>query len=118
MPETHIVHLLYYAAAIAVVVWLYFAVRCTIYCCRHDSYIRKNFPDLSKAGSDTIFNGNWNSIHIYEKILSSRTAPDEHISLLRRKIRPYWFGVFVSLTVLPGGFFVLLLLTLILKSEI
>jgi hypothetical protein len=118
MQETNIITPFLYCAAIIVAgIWFFFAARYAIFCYKHDSYIKKHFPNLARQESVSIFGGNWNGIRVFEKIFST-TAPDENVSLMRRKIRRSWFGVLLSLSVMPGGFFVLLLLTLILKSEL
>lgn len=97
--------------AIVVITWLFFALRAFILSHKHDSYIEKNFPELSKTESLSMFSANWNVESAVINIFSStKTAPDKYTSIMRRKIRHSIYGIFLSMTVLPFGLYALLVL--------
>jgi hypothetical protein len=97
--------------AIVVITWLSFALRAFILSYKHDSYIEKNFPELSKTESLSVFSANWDVGSVVMNIFSStKTAPDEYASIMRMKIRHSIYGIFLSMTVLPFGLYALLVL--------
>jgi hypothetical protein len=96
--------------------WLFFVIMSYVLAYKHDSYVKKHFPKLAKTESVSVFGGNWNGISSVMNIFSStKTAPDEYVSIMRRKIRYSLFGMFLSITLLPFGGFMLLLLVLALR---
>ena len=101
---------LFSGAIIVGVTWFFFAIRNYIFAYKHDSYLKKQYPELSKKESVSPFGGNWWGISILKNVFSSETAPDEYTSLMRKKIRHSWFGMLLSLTLLPMGLFLLLVL--------
>jgi hypothetical protein len=90
---------------------LTFAIWSMILSYKHDSYIKKNFPELSKTESLSVFGDNWEVASVFMNIFSSsKPAPDEYVSNMRRKIRHSIYCIFLSMTVLPFGLYALLVL--------
>jgi len=105
-----------FVAAIVVVAWLTFVLRATILSYRHDKYIEKNFPEISKTETLSVFAANWElGSSLMNTFSSTKAAPDEYVSIMRRKIRYSIYGIFLSMTVLPIGLFVLLVFFLALR---
>ena len=101
---------------VVAVMWFFFVIRYFVLGYKHDSYLEKNYPDISKTESLSIFGLNHDVFSICMNILSStKAAPDEYISIIRRKMRYSILGVLLSLTVVPIGLFALLVLFLALR---
>ena len=101
---------------VVVVMWFFFVIRYFVLGYKHDSYIEKHFPELTKTESLSIFGINHDVFSICMNILSStKAAPDEYVSVMRRKIRYSILGALLSLTVVPIGLFALLVLFLALR---
>lgn len=103
-------------AAVVVVTWFFYVIRYIVLCYKHDSYIKKNFPELSKTESLSVFGDNWDVASVFINIFSStKAAPDEHVPIMRRKIRYSIYGIFLSMSVLPIGLWILIELFLALR---
>ena len=107
---------LFIGAIIVLVTWFFFGISNYILAYKHDSYIKKKFPELYKVETVSPFGGNWNGIRSLRNIFSSESAPDEYISIMRRKIRYCLYGMFLSLSLLPMGLFFLLVIYMALKN--
>ncbi len=102
--------------AVAGVAWLFFVIRYFVLSHKHDSYIEKNFPELSETESLSVFGRNRNVFSVHMNTLSSTKAtPDEYVSIIRRKIRYSLLGAFLSISLVPVGLIGLLVLFLAMR---
>jgi hypothetical protein len=103
-------------AAVVFVTWSFFVIWYIVLSYKHDLYIEKNFPELTEMESLSIFGRNRNLVNVCMNIFSSnKAAPDEYVSIIRKKIRYSLLGAFSSMTVLPFGLFIFLVLILALR---
>ena len=80
----------------------------------HDA--EKKFPELSKTESLSIFGDNWDVASVFMNIFSStKASPDEYVANMRRNIRYSFYCIFLSMTVLPIGLFIILVFFLALR---
>jgi hypothetical protein len=100
------------AAAIVVAAWFFFVIRYHVLCWKHDTYLNKHFPELSKTDSFCFFVGSASHLKVLSNAISPPPAPDAHLSRLRSKIRLSFFGSWLSLLVLPIVLFLILVLLL------
>lgn len=94
---------------IIVTAYLVSMIRSFILAWKHDSYVWKTTPQLALKESVSPFGGIWNGITAFENLFS-KTNPDEYILLLRKKIRFSMLCTFLSLSLLPAVFFLLVVL--------
>ena len=110
--HNYLAFLLDFAAIIVVSSLLIFAVRTFLLCWKHDSYIQKTFPELSKEESVSVLGGNWNGIRILKNIFS-KNPPDEYVYIMRKKIRHSWCGMLLSISLLPMALFLLIVIIMV-----
>jgi len=100
------------AAGIVIATWLAFTISYFVLCWKHDRYLKHRFPELCETESVYIFTGSCSHLKTLSNAFSPGTAPDEYLSLLRRKIRRVFLGIGLSISLLP----ILLFLVLVLLS--
>lgn len=109
MADVDIVALfMYCAAGIVIASWLAYIISDFVLCWKHDRYLNKNFPELINTDAVYFFTGSCGHLKVLSNALSPGYAPDEYLSLLRRKIRRAVFGIWLSISLLPILLFLLL----------
>ncbi|MBW8042302.1 MAG: hypothetical protein FVQ85_20200 [Planctomycetes bacterium] len=100
------------AAGIVIAAWLALTISYFVLCWKHDRYLKKHFPELSKTESVWIFGGSWKPLKMLSNTFSPGTAPNEYLSLLRGKIRLLVFSMWLTIWLLPIVLFLILVLLL------